>query len=146
MNLQQTKERSMNPADSMVESLFLNAQFLNTVAQVYGRLFGFAQESCAVKDFPQCPYSGKRHDLLQAGSLASVFVTILHKAVMYAALENHPLDSGLVEEEYRDVYGVDLTNFQDLKDSLADGRFAGLYEAVIKRAKQVAGIGGYSSY
>jgi hypothetical protein len=65
---------------------------------------------------------------------------------MYAELERHPLDSGLVDEEYDDVYGIDLTNFEDLKDSLRDGRFDTLYEAVLKRAKQLAGIGGYWNY
>jgi hypothetical protein len=65
---------------------------------------------------------------------------------MYASLEKHPLDGGLLDEEYRDVYGVDLTNFEDLEESLQDGRFRTLYEAVLKRAKQVAGIGGYESY
>lgn len=65
---------------------------------------------------------------------------------MYAALERHPIDSGLVDEEYDDVYGIDLTNFKDLEDSLQDGRFETLYEAVLKRAKQLAGIGGYWKY
>lgn len=72
--------------------------------------------------------------------MASVFVTILHKAAMYAMLDRHPIDSGLMNEEYDDVYGIDLTNLQDLEDSLMDGRFGVLYEAVLKRAKQLAGI------
>jgi hypothetical protein len=126
--------------------MFQNAQFLNTAAQVYGKLFGSPETSCGVKVFEKCPYFSGRQELLKTGSLASVFVTILHKAVMYAALERHPIDSGLVDEEYDDVYGIDLTNFQDLEDSLRDGRFETLYEAVLKRAKQLAGIGGYWKY
>jgi hypothetical protein len=65
---------------------------------------------------------------------------------LYAELERHPIDSGLVDEEYNDVYGIDLTNFEDLEASLQDGRFETLYEAVLKRAKHLAGIGRYWSY
>lgn len=93
-----------------------------------------------MKDFVNCPFIGQRQELLKKGSLAGVFVTILHKATSYAMLDRHPLDSGLIHEEYNDVYGIDLTNYQDLESSLVDGRFARLYEAVVKRAKQLAGI------
>jgi hypothetical protein len=55
-------------------------------------------------------------------------------------LDKHPLDSGLLHEEYDDVYGVDMTNYQDLETSLRDGRFAKLYEAVSKKALQLAGL------
>jgi hypothetical protein len=140
VNLQQSKGRTFTSADHTIENLSLNAQFLNTVAQVYGKLFGYTKESCNVKIFDKCPYLDQRQDLLIAGSLASVFVTILHKAMMYAMLDRHPLDSGLLLEEYADVYGINLTNFQDLEESLLDGRFAVLYETVLGRAKQLAGI------
>jgi hypothetical protein len=82
----------------------------------------------------------ERQDLLSRGSLASVFVTILHKATLYAMLDLHPLDSGLLDEDYKNVYGVDLTNFQDLQKSLVDGRFERLYAAVLKRAAELAGL------
>ena len=146
VNLQQTKERALSATDSTTKTMFQNAQFLNTAAQVYGKLFGSAEEFCGVKEFEKCPYLSRRQELLKTGCLASVFVTILHKAVMYAALEKHPLDSGLVDEEYDDVYGIDLTNFEDLEDSLKDGRFGTLYEAVLKRARHLAGMGGYWEY
>jgi hypothetical protein len=131
-------------SDSRARSLFLNAQFLNTVAQVYGRLFGFSEEACSVRNFDKCPYLSQRQDLLRIGSLANVFVTILHKATMSAMLERHGLDSGLFDDEYDHVYDIDLTNFQDLEASLQDGRFETLYGAVLKQAKQLAGIPWYS--
>jgi hypothetical protein len=82
----------------------------------------------------------QRQDLLKRGTLAGVFATILHKAASYAMLDKRPLDSGLIHEEYRDVYRIDLTNFADLENSLTDGRFAKMYSSVLKRAKQLAGI------
>jgi len=139
VNLQLSKERVSSSA-GVAQGLVLNAQFLNTVAQVYRRLFGFLDESCNLRVFDQCPHLSQREELLGRGSLASVFVTILHKAATSAMTDRHPLDSGLVNEEYNDVYGVDLTNFRDLEDSLKDGRFQVLYEAVLNRAKQLAGI------
>lgn len=51
---------------------------------------------------------------------------------MYAMLERHPIDSGLLDEEYDDVFGIDLTNFQDIEAALLDGRFEMMYEAVLK--------------
>ena len=146
VNLQQAKDRPLGSIDRTTKTMFQNAQFLNTAAQVYGRLFGSPDEFCGVRVFEKCPYLSRRQELLKKGSLASVFVTILHKAVMYAALERHPLDSGLVDEEYDDVYGIDLTNFEDLRHSLEDGRFKTLYEAVLKRARHLAGVGGYWNY
>ena len=140
MSLQESKERALNSSDTSINGLFLNTQFLNTVAQVYGRMFGFENELCGEKDFEKCPYLTQRKDLLRIGSLASIFITILHKATMSAMLERHALDSGFIDDEYNDVYGIDLTNFQDLKASLQDGRFAILYDAVLKHAKQLAGI------
>ena len=146
VNLQQLKDRTSNPSDSNIETPFQNAQFLNAVAQVYGRLFGSPKDMCGARDFDKCPYIGRRLDLLTKGSLASVFVTLLYKAATYALLEAHPIDSGLLDEKYDDVYGVDLTNFKDIEASLIDGRFETMYQAVLKRAKQLAGIGGYWNY
>ena len=88
----------------------------------------------------------ERQELLNSGPLASVFVTILHKATFYAMLDRHPLDSGLLDEEYRDVFGVDLTDFEDLERSLTDGRFEKLYAKVVKRAGELAGIRQSLSY
>ena len=136
---QQSKELAENSSEKIVETLFNNSQFLNTVAQVYGKLFGCKEQFCSVKSFANCPYLAQREDLLRTGSLAGVFVTILHKAMMYAMLDRHPIDSGIVNEEYSDVYGINLTSFEDLEDSLKDGRFASMYEAVVERAMQLAG-------
>ncbi|HUK49865.1 MAG TPA: hypothetical protein VLV18_02420 [Terriglobales bacterium] len=138
--LQQSKEQPSDRTEDTVETLFTNSQFLNTVARVYSQLFGRRNQFCTIKKFTSCPYLGQRQDLLRSGSLAGVFVTILHKAMLYAMLDSHPIDSGLVNEEYSDVYGVDLTDFQDLEQSLGDGRFASLYTEVVKRAKQLAGL------
>jgi len=135
----------MGPSDS-TEALFQNAQFLNAVARVYGGMFGSPNEFCSVKCFDKCPYLDQRQDLLNKGCLANVFVTLLHKATMYAMLERHPIDSGLLDETYDDVYGIDLTNFEDIEAALRDGRFEIMYQAVLKRAKQIAGVGGYGSY
>jgi hypothetical protein len=55
-------------------------------------------------------------------------------------LDRHPIDSGLMNDEYEGVYGINLTNFQDMEKSLTDGRFSILYDEVLKRAKQLAGI------
>ncbi len=137
VDAQLSKQRISN---NNSESALLDAKFLNTVAQVYGKLFGLPTESCSVKEFDKCPHMGQRQDLLTKGSLASVFVTILHKGTMAAMLDRHPLDSGLLGEEYDNVYGIDLTDFQDLEVSLTDGRFEALYRTVLKHAKQLAGI------
>lgn len=142
IDLQQAKERlSTSPNGSKAaETLFTNSQFLNTVAQVYAKLFNGEEKTCPVKVFHDCPFMDERQDLLNRGSLASVFVTILHKATFYAMLDRHPLDSGLLDEEYKNVYGVDLTDFQDLEQSLSDGRFENLYATVVKRATELAGL------
>lgn len=142
IDLQQAKERlSTSPNGSKAaETLFTNSQFLNTVAQVYAKLFNGEEKTCPVKVFHDCPFMDERQDLLNRGSLASVFVTILHKATFYAMLDRHPLDSGLLDEEYKNVYGVDLTNFQDLEQSLSDGRFENLYATVVKRATELADL------
>jgi hypothetical protein len=125
--------------------LFLDSQFMNTIARVYAKLFG-TEQSCSVKIFANCPFMGQRQDLLKRGTLAGVFATILHKATSYAMLDQHPLDSGLIHEEYRDVYGIDLTNFTDLENSLSDGRFGKLYENVVKKARELAGIAQESAF
>lgn len=104
----------------------------HAVAQVYGRLFGSPKEFCDVKKFDKCPYINQRQNLRKNGSLTNVFLTLLHKAAMYAMLERHPIDSGLLDEEYDDVFGIDLTNFQDIEAALLDGRFEMMYEAVLK--------------
>ncbi len=142
INLQQTKERLSDSPENRksLEGLFLDSQFLNTVAQTYSKLFGGMEQTCSVKNFANCPFMGQRQDLLKRGLLASVFVTILHRATSYAMLDRHPLDSGLIHEEYTDVYGIDLTNFLDLENSLRAGQFAKLYESVVKRAAQLAGL------
>jgi hypothetical protein len=138
--LHQTKEQALNALGSTIDTLFTNSQFLNTVAQVYSKLFGSKEEFCTVKNFNICPHLGQRQDLLRTGSLADAFITILNKATMYEMLDRHPIDSGLINEEYSDVYGINLTNFQDLEESLRDGRFATLYQAVLNRATQLADL------
>ena len=55
-------------------------------------------------------------------------------------LDRHPLESGLLHEEYSDVHGINLTYYADLEEALIDGRFKGLYETVAKRASQLAGL------
>jgi hypothetical protein len=125
--------------EKTVSSLSLDSRFMNTIAQVYAKFFG-TELSCSVKKFTSCPFMAQRQELLERGGLAGVFATILHKATSYAMLDRHPLDSGLIHDEYADVYGIDLTNFTDLKDSLLDGRFGKLYENVVKRTKELAGI------
>jgi len=148
IDLHQAKERlaaSQNNSQA-AETLFINSQFLNTVAQVYSKLFAGGEKTCAVKYFSSCPFMNERSELLNRGLLASVFVTILHKATFYAMLDRHPLDSGLLDEEYRDVFGIDLTDFQDLERSLTDGRFEKLYGNVVKRAAELAGIRQTLSY
>jgi ATP adenylyltransferase/5',5'''-P-1,P-4-tetraphosphate phosphorylase II len=139
--LQQAKDHEAKSPEIVktTNSLFLDSQFANTIAQIYSRLFP-AEQSCSVKKFANCPFMEQRQDLLKSGTLAGVFATILHKATSYAMLDRHPLDSGLIHDEYEDVYGIDLTNFTDLENSLADGRFQRLYENVVKRALQLAGI------
>src|SRR5208283_4260282 len=140
INLQQTKKPVSDSEQTALQTLLPEAQFLITVAQVYSRLFGRTDQFCDTKDFQKCPYMGQRQNLLETGSLASVFVTILHKATLYAMLDKHPIDSGLLSEEYTDVYGVDLTNYMDLEKSLVDGRFEKLFSAVVKRATELANL------
>jgi len=147
INLQQTKDRTESTQDSKkIASLFENSQFLNTIAQVYSKLFDGTEKTCSVKTFSTCPFMGERDQLLRKGALASVFATILQKATLYSMLDEHPLDSGLLDEEYGDVYGIDLTDYADLENSLEDGRFAKLFEATVKRGSQLAGLQQDSTY
>jgi len=127
-----TRTEEINP-------LFQDSQFANTIAQVYAKLF-VTKQSCSVKKFANCPFMGQRQDLLKRGALAGVFATILHKATSYAMLDRHPLNSGVIHEEYDNVYGIDLTNFTDLENSMKDDRFGKLYENVVKKARELAGI------
>ena len=144
--LQQTKQHgSTTVPNNSVEELSSRAQFLNTVAQVYARLFDEKNQTCNVKKFTNCPFMSQRQGLLTKGGLAGVFVTILHKATFYAMLDQHPLDSGLLQEEYTDVYGINLTDFGDLERGLTDGRFERLYGTVVRRASQLAGLGSSTS-
>ena|GEM_PF-832095 len=142
MDLQQMKEHvNRSPTESKnLTAFYANSQFLNTVAQVYDKLFSGEENSCVVKSFINCPYVDKREQLLHKGSLASVFITILHKAVSYSMLERHPLDNGLLDEEYENVYEIDLTSFQDLQQSMIDGRFRTLFNVTVKRSRELAGI------
>jgi len=59
---------------------------------------------------------------------------------------SQPVDSGLLDEKYDDAYGIDVTQFEDVKGALFDGGVERMYQAVLKRAKQIAGIGGYWKY
>jgi len=142
IDIQQMKEhvnRSSAGAKNL-RAFCANSQFLNTVAQVYTKLFNEEEKSCTVKIFTNCPFVDKREHLLRKGSLASVFITILHKAVSYSMLERYPLDNGLLDEEYENVYGIDLTNFQDLQQSMTDGRFETLFNETVKHSRELAGI------
>ena len=142
IDIQQMKEHvNRSPTEAKNLTAFCaNSQFLNTVAQVYAKLFGEEEKSCAVKSFTNCPFVDKREHLLRKGSLASIFITILHKDVSYSMLERHPLDNGLLDEEYVNVYGIDLINFQDLQHSMIDGRFRTLFNVTVKRSRELAGI------
>jgi hypothetical protein len=142
IDIQQMKEHvNRSPTEAKNLTAFCaNSQFLNTVAQVYAKLFSEEEKSCAVKSFTNCPFVDKREHLLRKGSLASIFITILHKAVSYSMLERHPLDNGLLDEEYVNVYGIDLINFQDLQQSMIDGRFRTLFNVTVKRSRELAGI------
>ena len=57
IDLHQTREQlsgSSNNAKA-IETQFTNSQFLNTVAQVYSKLFNGSEISCTVKTFSNCP-------------------------------------------------------------------------------------------
>ena len=142
VNLQHSKEHlSDSPENAkIIEEQLLDSQFLNTIAQVYSKLFDGAEQSCTMKNFANCPFMSQRKRLLRRGLLASTFASFLQNATFFAMLERHPLDSGLIHEEYQDVRGIDLTDFRDLEDSLTDGRFEKLFEAAVKRISQLRGI------
>jgi hypothetical protein len=142
IRLQQTREhlsqfsREMKNLDPHISE----AKFQNTVAQVYSRLFADTESVCPVKSFGSCPYMDHRENLLRRGLLANAFVTILQKATFYAMRERHREDSGLLDDEYDNVFGIDLTDFQDLKQALSDGRFESLFQVVANRAAELAGL------
>jgi hypothetical protein len=67
ITLQQTKAQASTtaPNTKSVEELSSDAQFLNTVAQIYARLFDERNQSCNVKKFANCPFMSQRQDLLE---------------------------------------------------------------------------------
>lgn len=142
IRLQQAKEHlgEASSSSASLRSLFMEAQFRNTAAQVYSRIFDGSGRTCDVKVFSKCPYLEQRNELMRLGTLANAFMTLLQKATHFSMLERHPEDSGLINDEYEEVYGINLTNFKDLQDSLMDGRFDKLYQAVAKRAAGLAGF------
>lgn len=142
IRLQQAKQHLSTSAQDAVpvRSLFLDSQFKNTTAMVFAKLFDTPGSSCPKKDFPNCPFIDQRDELLRRGFLANTFMTILQKAVHFAMLETNPIDSGLIDEEYTNVYGIDLTDFKDLEKSLTDGRFEHLFKSVTKRASELAAL------
>lgn len=117
----------------------LDAQFLATISQVHSQLCK-SSEVCSTKQFNSCPFISKRDKLLEVGTSARTFSTILHKAVSYSMLDKHPLDSGTLHEEYEEVYNIDLTSYHDLETSLTDGRFEKLYKVVLQKIMQLAGL------
>ena len=140
--LQQTKDKLVNPMSTrLIEEQITDAQFRNTVSQIYSRLFCGDEKSCDTKLYASCPHMKHREQLLKMGTLAGIFVTILSKAVSNSMLDRHPLDSGLLHEDYTEAYGVDLSNYVDLTKSLTDGRFQELYDNVLRRALQLSGSG-----
>lgn len=142
IGLQQAKEHlGADSANSdSLRSLLMDVQFRNTAAQVYSEFFDGSEEACTIKDFTKCPHLQQRNELLCRGTLANAFMTVLQKATYFAMLERHPEDNGLLNDEYDNVYGIDLTNFKDLEDSLSDGRFEKLLQIVAKRAAEIAGL------
>lgn len=60
ITLQQTKERLTDSEQNArtVKTLFINSQFLNTVAQVYSKLFDGSEQSCSVREFYRLPVHG----------------------------------------------------------------------------------------
>jgi len=139
--LQQTKDKLVSPVSTrIIEEQVTDTHFRNTVSQVYSRLFNDDEKTCDTKLFASCPHMKQREQLLRTGALAGIFVTILHKAVSYSMLDRHPLDSGLLHEDYTDAYGVDLSTYDDLTKSLNDGRFEELYDNVLRKALQLSGL------
>lgn len=142
IRLQQAKEHlgEASANSDSLRSLSMEVQFRNTAAQVYSKFFNVSEQTCNIKDFTKCPYLQQRNELLRRGTLANAFMTMLQKATYFAMLERHPEDSGLLNDEYDNVYGIDLTNFKDLEDSLTDGRFEKPFQVVAKRAAEIAGL------
>ena len=136
VRFQQVKERfSESGANSdRLKPLLIEAQFRNTIAQAYAQFFGDSPQTCGSNEFHDCPYLRQRDQFLRQGTLANAFMTLLQKATNFSMLEKHPEDNGLLDDDYSEVFGIDLTNFQDLQDSLRDGRFKKLFQVVAKRA------------
>jgi hypothetical protein len=99
------------------------ARFVQVVRDVLDEAFSANGLSCPTKNFQQCPYLENRALLMKQGAFASELLTVLQKAVHLSMLVKYPLDSGLRADEFRDVLGIDLTNFSDLSRSFDDGRF-----------------------
>ena len=138
ISLLEMKERSKNSMqNSELDQLSSETQYLNTTALVYSNLFKDAEKSCDVKKFSACPHLQQREGLIRTGELANSFMTIIHKATFSSMLEKYPIDNGLRQDEYHDVYGVDVSDFTDLTDSLTDGRFAKLYNAALMSSRAV---------
>jgi hypothetical protein len=140
MDFLESKERSNSSTISPNFNQLSEGQYLNTTALVFSNLFGNRKESCGLKKFHDCPHRDQRRGLLKDGELGNAFMTVIHRAMLSAMLDKYPIDSGLRQNEYDDVYGVDLCDFADLMNSLTDGRFTKLYNAAVSRSKQLAGI------
>jgi len=137
IGLVEMKERLNSTQNSELDQLSSESQYMNTTALVYSNLFKDGETSCDVKKFSACPHLEQREGLISTGELANSFMTIVHKATLSSMLEKYPIDNGLRQDEYRDVYGVDVSDFTDLTDSLTDGRFAKLYNAALMSSRAV---------
>ena len=136
IGLLEMKDRSKNVTqNSNLDHLSSESQYLNTTVLVYTSLFQDSEKSCDVKKFWGCPHLEQRDSLISTGELANSFMTIVHKATLSSMLEKYPIDNGLRQDEYHDVYGVDVSDFTDLKDSLMDGRFAKLYDVALMSSR-----------
>jgi len=101
------------------------------------RDFGDSAQTCGSNEFHDCPYLRQRDQFLRQGTLANAFMTLLQKATNFSMLEKHPEDNGFLDDDYIKVFGINLSNFQDLQDSLGDGRFEKLFLVVAKRAAEL---------
>ena len=137
IGLVEMKERLNSTQNSELNQLSSESRYLNTTALVYSNLFQDGEKSCDVKKFWACPHLEQREALIRTGELANLFMTIVHKAALSSMLEKYPIDNGLRQIEYHDVYGVDVSDFTDLTDSLTDGRFAKLYNAALMSSRAV---------
>ena len=136
IRFQQAKERlsESGASSDRLMPLLMEAQFRNTIGQAYAQFFGDSAQTCGGNEFHDCPYLRQRDQFLRQGTLANAFTALLQKATNFSMLEKHPEDNGLLDDDYGEVFGINLTNFQDLQDSLRAGRFEKLFQAVAKRA------------